>query len=167
MKKNILIFVSGMLFMLIVGVSASYLYSASDIEFHSENINWEVNNVNDAIMDLYNNKYDLKETKLIYENYRIQGSVYTFEKDYKVVFISIGTSDWTGSVSPSGTTFADISGLKNLNIIKNTQSNYVQTNHGHYIHIGHFFGIAYDVKKGDILNYSTDYWTSLIISGIE
>ena len=52
MKKNILIFVSGMLFMLIVGVSANILYSASDIEFKSDNS--DVTNVQDALEEVYN-----------------------------------------------------------------------------------------------------------------
>lgn len=51
MKKNILIFISGMLTTLVLGVGASVLFNARDIEFKSDN--FKSTNVDDAINELY------------------------------------------------------------------------------------------------------------------
>ena len=64
MKKYFIGLVSGMTLMLLIGVGATLLYKASDIEFSSTNVNWEVNNVSDAMDDLFN-KFENAKVKEI------------------------------------------------------------------------------------------------------
>ena len=55
MKKNniILILVIGIISSFCIGSYAGYLYKAKDIEFTPNNTEWQVNNVEDAVRNLY------------------------------------------------------------------------------------------------------------------
>lgn len=59
MKKNIVCFILGGLLFGIIGVNGVLLYKASDIEFVPKDDNWNVNNLNEAINDLYDNRVSL------------------------------------------------------------------------------------------------------------
>ena len=50
--KNILIYICGFISSLVICVSATLIYNAKDIEFKSINSDWNVNNVEDAIIEL-------------------------------------------------------------------------------------------------------------------
>ena len=70
MKKYILGIITGVIGMLIIGVSATILYNAKDIVFTPKQNDWNVSSVGEAIEDLYNKYADLqKEFELQEKNF--------------------------------------------------------------------------------------------------
>lgn len=69
MKKsignNICFFVLGFIVAITISVGAVYIYSAKDIEFVSNDADWKVTNVGDAIDDLYVKSMLLDSTNVI------------------------------------------------------------------------------------------------------
>ena len=55
MKKNMIYYLLGVLTTLTIGVCASILYNAKDIEFNPSDENWKVTNVKDALEDIRDN----------------------------------------------------------------------------------------------------------------
>ena len=81
MKKNrfdLFSFVLGIIMMMTFGVGAALLYNAKDIEFIPVNDNWNVNNVEDAIDDLYNNYIPKSEFKDKTWTFDYTGNAQTF-----------------------------------------------------------------------------------------
>ena len=66
-KSRIFFFSLGLLVATTVSVGATALYSSSEIGFTPTDSNWHVNNLEDAINDLYDNKSS-GVTKLVYED---------------------------------------------------------------------------------------------------
>lgn len=67
MKKYVLGIVTGMLLMAVLFVGASIFYNAKDIEFNSNDNDWNVTNVEDALNYLYSDK-SFKLVVYAYEN---------------------------------------------------------------------------------------------------
>ena len=123
MKKNIIIFLLGGLFFGMIGVGATLLYTAKDIEFIPNNTNWKVTSVDDAINDLYDNQV-------------------------KVIYLGTGTSFDVKSKLPEG---FDYSRLTNANFVVEATSK-PSTTIGGYSNGGgssdfEFTGYQYDKGK--------------------
>ena len=54
-KNSLFTFILGVLCTITIGVGATAIYNASEIGFTPSDSNWKVNNMQDAINDLYNN----------------------------------------------------------------------------------------------------------------
>ena len=89
MKKNrfdLFSFVLGIIMMMTFGVGAALLYNAKDIEFIPVNDNWNVNNVEDAIDDLYNNYIPKSEFKDKTWTFDYTGNAQTFVVPVKATY---------------------------------------------------------------------------------
>ena len=104
MKKYLSGFFCGILFMLIIGVSATILYNAKDIEFNPNDENWNVNNMHDAINDIKDNyipKSELLGTVWEFDYIgKEQNFVVPIKGIYKIELwgASGGNSTWNGGL---------------------------------------------------------------------
>ena len=76
MKKYLFGFLCGTLFMIIIGVSATILYNAKDIEFTPNDESWDVNNMHDAINDIKDNY--IPKSKLLGKSWE-----FNYSEDYQ------------------------------------------------------------------------------------
>lgn len=107
MKNNIKFFIGIMVGILLSGITvyAAYSYLASDITFTPSNIEWDVNNVNDALDYLYNeenknilNKLDLDVTANAYAGSKTMGmstSIDLEKGNYLIFGVMSYTSPYT------------------------------------------------------------------------
>ena len=76
-KSRIFFLILGMIITTTIGVTASVLYNASEIGFTPSDPNWKVNNLNDAIHDLYKGK----STAVQVATLTTPGATYTMQND--------------------------------------------------------------------------------------
>lgn len=69
-KKYILGILTGILITCGIGVTASVIYNSSEVGFTPTNTEWKVNNLQDAINDLYLNKTDFDSSNISFETYK-------------------------------------------------------------------------------------------------
>ena len=94
MKKYILGILTGLIIACGFCVTAAVLYNSSEVGFTPTDSNWHVNNVEDAINDLYKDKATAVQVATL----TTQGATYTMQNDGYI----------TGTVAKTGTSGAYI-----------------------------------------------------------
>ena len=163
MKNNIKIIITiiicSIFFTGVTGYAVSQFY-AKDIRFVSTNSNWNVDNVEDALNDLYLNSN--KELALVtsFSEGSKTTKEYTFTKDYDYIIISgSGVNNYNNANAGIEITFNDEVELIN-------EFNKTRLDDGEY-YTRLTSNIYKNVKVGDKVSIYLGYGSSAIIYGIE
>ena len=114
MKKYILTFILGGLFFGSIGTVVALNYNAKDIEFTPSDSSWNVNNVEDAIKDLKDNKKIQIELLWTNPNPKVSFSAQTINMDistYKYVVPVINATTEI-DLPPRGTSIVPVGGVE-------------------------------------------------------
>ena len=147
MKKNIKLFVGiliGIIISAVVGVSATILYQADQVGFTPTDPNWNVNNLEDALNSLYNNR----SSDIIYAtgsvNKNVGVSTQTIEHDNDNAIIISNNDEMEYAINNTDT-YISMSNFTSLGTVDD--------------HMGLFYKTI-SVKAGDVINFRANTsWT--------
>ena len=91
MKKYLLGLISGLLISGTIAYAANYLYQADEVSYTPSNTNWDVDNVDDAINELYNKISEANSALLALKNTNIAKAVGANGDTFSSVINILGT----------------------------------------------------------------------------